>query len=1417
MKKLLTATLPLLVLANPALGCTDAIFRLLSSNISLGLVTVGTPVQITIDATTTGYDGSNGDGPLRITPVSGDTSALTIGAVSFTPNPPLWGRSQPFKITMTVTVLRAGVTTILFNTACGSFAGNPVSAPATSDGGPVTAPPTTGGLFLPPTIGEPINAANGELFGHDETADIALGGPIPVVFRRYYGSYLQGKVTSALGPNWMHTFDISLAIRNSTATATLFRGKTVAFTQTNGAWRLSSNEQRNWQLIASGTTYQLLDARANLIYTFNTSGALTSIQDRNGNTVTVTPGTNGPTQISDGTGRTLTLTYTGTNLTRVADQAGRAVTFEYTASNLSAFVDLNGKRTTFAYTTGGGLSGLMTTSTRPAGNQPFSQTYDSQGRVATQTDSFSNRLSLAYGSASAGTTTTDAAGTTLTFVADANSNLSAMSDPSGGVSRFAYDANQRPTSITDRLGNRTTQAWDSASAMLSGITDALGNATSLNWASSAAGGLTFQDLTGLRYADGASVTFTRDSKGNVTSVTDPAGNVTRATYTAAGLPAAITNPAGGVYTYAYNANNTLASVRTPSGDTTRFTYDNALRVTQITYADGTSRTIAYDTLGNVTRVTNERNNSVASAWDNNNNLRTLTDALGAVRTFARDTDDRLSSVTDALSRATTRTFDAQSRLRSVTNAAGNTITNSYDNLSRLTSRADASGATVSYTRDAEGRVTGITDPLQRTTRYSRNAVGLITRTTTAKGEVFDRTYDNRNRPLTVTDPLNRTASVTYDVRGLQTATQLPGGVSASFNYNALGKLTSVTDPMGNAWQRDYDNMGRITSITDPLSRKSSFSYDSRQRVSQVTFPAGSLQNTWDGAGNNTARRYSDGTNLTFTWDANNRMTAASGLTLSYDANGRIANSNGLGITRDAAGRIATVVYGANKTVTYTWNNRGLLASVADWVGGTTSFTWDAAAQLTSVAFANGNTQAFTYDANGRMLTTAVTRASTSLGSLTLVRDAVGRVTGETRVAANTPSPAPGVIAFAFDAAAQALGQSYDDLGRTTRDTARSYTWDLASRMTGYSGADGAATFTYDALGQRISRTASGATQNYVWNYATPMPTVATIQQGGADQTYYIWLPNGTLLESIAATGNARRFYHFDEAGSAMILTDDTGAVSDTFAISPYGESITQAGSTVTPFVFQGKFGVMREGATSLFYMRARYYDSTAGRFLSREPMPSDNPKEINPYQFADGNPISLVDPTGMAPAQTDTWNVALEKFAELLATRPEAPADRVGCGPADGACTADSGVPELDGSGTFFTPDPLADPGLYTNAAGFDSSLGLEGVELFPGLDHVEPLPGMEQLPSEMFDDLFAPGDGGPFGPGLFGPGIDTLPAPLFPDPFSPAGASHPLQTSSQPVATPFPGVPDPLSSGGVGGTYWREAATDWRRGATGN
>ncbi|MDM9580199.1 polymorphic toxin-type HINT domain-containing protein [Nostoc sp. GT001] len=67
--------------------------------------------------------------------------------------------------------------------------------------------------------------------------------------------------------------------------------------------------------------------------------------------------------------------------------------------------------------------------------------------------------------------------------------------------------------------------------------------------------------------------------------------------------------------------------------------------------------------------------------------------------------------------------------------------------------------------------------------------------------------------------------------------------------------------------------------------------------------------------------------------------------------------------------------------------------------------------------------------------------------------------------------------------------------------------------------------------------------------------------------------------------------------------------------------------SVTP---SGLLGEQRDAATGLDYLRARYYDSSLGRFISKDEFPGylNDPYSQHDYQYAHANPVRYTDPSG---------------------------------------------------------------------------------------------------------------------------------------------------------------------------------------------
>ena len=67
---------------------------------------------------------------------------------------------------------------------------------------------------------------------------------------------------------------------------------------------------------------------------------------------------------------------------------------------------------------------------------------------------------------------------------------------------------------------------------------------------------------------------------------------------------------------------------------------------------------------------------------------------------------------------------------------------------------------------------------------------------------------------------------------------------------------------------------------------------------------------------------------------------------------------------------SSITYAPGKTVTYTYDSRGLLSGVADWAGGSTAFTYNDAGELIAFTRPNSLGTQFTYDSNGRIASIA---------------------------------------------------------------------------------------------------------------------------------------------------------------------------------------------------------------------------------------------------------------------------------------------------------------------------------------------------------------------------------------------------------------------------------------------------------------
>jgi RHS repeat-associated protein len=145
--------------------------------------------------------------------------------------------------------------------------------------------------------------------------------------------------------------------------------------------------------------------------------------------------------------------------------------------------------------------------------------------------------------------------------------------------------------------------------------------------------------------------------------------------------------------------------------------------------------------------------------------------------------------------------------------------------------------------------------------------------------------------------------------------------------------------------------------------------------------------------------------------------------------------------------------------------------------------------------------------------------------------------------------------------------------------------------------------------------------------------------------------NGVVTKYVYGTGligeevsGAFKTYHFDRRGSTIAITDASGNITDTFAYDTYGKLLTRTGTNKVIFGYIGRDGVVTDD-NGLIYMRARYYSPKMKRFVNADIVAGQisNAITLNRFAYANGNPVSFVDPFGLVAENKDGSSKTIDR------------------------------------------------------------------------------------------------------------------------------------------------------------------------------
>jgi RHS repeat-associated protein len=422
----------------------------------------------------------------------------------------------------------------------------------------------------------------------------------------------------------------------------------------------------------------------------------------------------------------------------------------------------------------------------------------------------------------------------------------------------------------------------------------------------------------------------------------------------------------------------------------------------------------------------------------------------------------------------------------------------------------------------------------------------------------------------------------YDMEGNIASVRDPKGNTTYYGYDVLNRLVSVEQPGEASTQYAYDSHGNLISVTDAESHKTTYEYDDMDRVVGTASPdTGTVSFAYDPAGNLTQKTDAKGTTIEYTHDILNRLTSVSfpdpagNIDYSYDE-GPYGKGLRTGMT-DPSGSTA-----------FRYDARGRLTektSIIDGVTFTVGAAFTPGNKVSSVSCPSGRTIAISRDNLGRMKGASSTDGSTTT---VLISDmaycpfggpsGIGTGSGGT---VNHEVGECGCITVANPGTEKERTYGYDPNGNLTSIEGtntpwfnQDFTYDALNRLVGATGRYGIINYTYDKVGNRLTREINSETETYSYipgtnkmesitgpspigfNYDANGNTIGMgnrtlryndnnrlirVEEGAdilAEYTY-----NGLGQRVVKVANGGTTFYHYDLSGKLIAESDEAGNMS----------------------------------------------------------------------------------------------------------------------------------------------------------------------------------------------------------------------------------------------------------------------------------
>lgn len=701
-----------------------------------------------------------------------------------------------------------------------------------------------------------------------------------------------------------------------------------------------------------------------------------------------------------------------------------------------------------------------------------------------------------------------------------------------------------------------------------------------------------RDCLGNKYKN----TISDDAK--ITKTTSPEGRVNDFSYDSLGRIIS-SEKSSGFHSFDYDeSSGKISRITDSKSNSINIEYDFSGKLKKVIDEDNYATEMSYDSLGNLIEIRNSNNYSSSMEYDESNNLMAIIDPLNNRIEFSRDSSGNITSVKDSQNRISQFEYDELNRLIGFYNPLNNATSFSYSPTGKLQTITDANNNLTSLFYDNDyDLLSQIQNPQNQSDFYFYNKDERLKSKTSKDGTGLNLSYDTNGRVILKTNSLE----------------------SVSYDYDNDGYPTKITN---NNYVVDlsYDQKGRVaTSKTSNVPGELSYSYDERGLKSGVSYRVGSttivsIEYTYND------RKLLIGMNANLMghmisweryWDELSRPeldVLSNGLKIerNYDPAGRLTY---LSTEKDPSQPLARFTYEMNSTGTikkivhtFTRPDQGSLGRIES------HFSYDALDRLIN----SSSDGMISYDAVGNL--TFKNGAFNSLNHL-LSNDS-------------------------FDYSYTSNGSLSEKVSKLTGQSFK-YTWGDENKLLKMVKTNSQGSiiddvrFTYDPMDRRVTKSVNGLTRKFVYD-----DNDILIEFGSNNELNAIYLHGPNIDEPIAMIrdvdgngefSNEEIFYYVkDHLGSIHALVDKDGKPVQRYSYTSYGETKVELLQKNKKFIYNPYAFTSREWEEESgdYYLRARYYDPSSGRFLSEDPLyfKSGNP---NFYSYVMGNPVSLTDPTGL--------------------------------------------------------------------------------------------------------------------------------------------------------------------------------------------